>query len=203
MSSLEQKKQELQELIKKRDFIGNELSELQDVLKVAGVTMEESLTDKEGFPRSDIDIVSIRTTRRMIQRLRNDYKDLTNIIGTKLEELHALAKENPQPETHHTPTAAATITTDNDQPFAVVNAVAPGSPAESAGLRRNDQILKFGGVNIHNHRRLQGLNEVVSQNENRPVPVIVSRGNTVLTLTLTPTFGWGGRGTLGCHILPL
>lgn len=78
------------------------------------------------------------------------------------------------------------------QPFAIVNAVAPDSPAKEAvsyfesatqcfafriyplcgssrakqGLFKDDKFLRFGSVHAGNHQKLQALNEVVAQNEN-------------------------------------
>lgn len=38
------------------------------------------------------------------------------------------------------------------------------------------------------------------------LPILVERQNETgiqrISLTLTPRTGWGGRGSLGCHILP-
>lgn len=40
----------------------------------------------------------------------------------------------------------------------------PGSPADSAGLKTGDKILKFGDVNWMNHEKLSKLAETVAQN---------------------------------------
>lgn len=113
-----------------------------------------------------------------------------------------------------------------DEPFAKVNTVAAGSPAELAGLQAGDEIRNFGYVNRANHDGLKKVAECVQGNEGvRPVqPAIhlpdanrcrqrnifikVSRQDGVarrqeLRLTLIPRKDWGGRGMLGCHILPL
>lgn len=52
-----------------------------------------------------------------------------------------------------------------ETPFAKVNSVAPGSPAEQAGLKAGDTIRSFGAVNWVNHERLTKVGEVVQQNE--------------------------------------
>jgi 26S proteasome non-ATPase regulatory subunit 9 len=52
-----------------------------------------------------------------------------------------------------------------EAPFAKVNSVVAGSPAESAGLRVGDTITKFGWVDWTNHERLSRVAEAVSQNE--------------------------------------
>ncbi|KAM0242777.1 hypothetical protein ACHAPO_001200 [Fusarium lateritium] len=95
-----------------------------------------------------------------------------------------------------------------DPPFAKVNTVAAGSPAESAGLKAGDEIRNFGYVNRANHDNLSKVAECVQGNEGSNVFIKVSRVDGVaerqeLRLTLTPRKDWGGRGMLGCHVLPL
>jgi 26S proteasome non-ATPase regulatory subunit 9 len=109
--------------------------------------------------------------------------------------------------------------------FAKVNSVVAGSPAESAGLKAGDLIRNFGYVNIGNHENLRRVAECVQGNEGvgllavlvgqyadllqQNVLVKVSRSapggqsRQELQLTLIPRRDWGGRGLLGCHILPL
>lgn len=50
-------------------------------------------------------------------------------------------------------------------PFAKVNSVVPGSPADQAGLKAGDTIRSFGNVNWMNHERLSKVAEAVQQNE--------------------------------------
>jgi 26S proteasome non-ATPase regulatory subunit 9 len=50
-------------------------------------------------------------------------------------------------------------------PFAKVNSVVAGSPAESAGLKAGDLIRNFGYVNIGNHDNLRRVGECVQGNE--------------------------------------
>lgn len=100
-------------------------------------------------------------------------------------------------------------TTTSDHPFAKVNAVAPSSPAQEAGLQVGDKIRSFGPVHWRNHENLGKVADVVQRNEGRTVLVKIAREDAArqssqdLELYLTPRSGWGGRGTLGCHLLPL
>jgi len=91
--------------------------------------------------------------------------------------------------------------------FAIVNAVAPDSPAKKAGLLKGDKITRFGSIHAGNHQNLQSLNTLVADNEGKSIDVTIERGEVnseeILVLQLTPNRGWGGRGLLGCHILPL
>ena len=112
-------------------------------------------------------------------------------------------------------------------PFAKVNSVSAGGPADSAGVKAGDEIRNFGYVNISNHEGLRRVGECVQGNEGvrtslhygfevelfltslqREILVKISRPTTAvrrqeLQLMLTPRGDWGGRGLLGCHILPL
>ncbi|KAI8879204.1 hypothetical protein K501DRAFT_287483 [Backusella circina FSU 941] len=191
------------ELMARKDRIDEELRELDEQLKIAGIGMEDSLVDRSGFPRADIDVAAIRGSRVQILRLRNDHKDVMKEIENVLYEIHKAKRQ--QTENAEAQSVEETAPTVSILPvaFAIVNAVAPDSPADLSGLRRNDHILKFGNVHAENHNRLQALNVLISQSENQPVSILVSRNNEPVELTVTPRSGWGGRGTLGCHILPL
>lgn len=113
-----------------------------------------------------------------------------------------------------------------EEPFARVNSVATGGPAEIAGLQSGDEIRRFGYVNRANHDGLKRVAECVQGNEGvrnlrvrhdcgnfltckqANIHIRVSRLTGIavreeLRLTLTPRRDWGGRGMLGCHILPI
>ncbi|RAQ67638.1 hypothetical protein COH21_012876, partial [Aspergillus flavus] len=65
----------------------------------------------------------------------------------------------------------------------------------------------FGTINWINHERLSKVAESVQQNEGRTLIVKVLRQDngdvTELDLELVPRRDWGGRGLLGCHLVPL
>ncbi|KAK2010523.1 26S proteasome non-ATPase regulatory subunit 9 [Colletotrichum eremochloae] len=199
------------ELQKKKDGVEAELRALGAVLDSHGADMNTPLTTRDGFPRSDIDVAQVRTTRARIIHLRNDYKDLMTMIEKHLHEHFASLQEDDEPEVQ--PTGSAGLLTDHstphplEEPFAKVNSVVLGSPAEAAGLKPADEIRNFGYVNRSNHDNLKRVAECVQGNEDQPVSVRVSRPTSgarqELQLTLTPRRNWGGRGLLGCHILPL
>lgn len=98
------------------------------------------------------------------------------------------------------------------QAFAKVNAVADASPAQQANLLVEDELLSFAqldGTTAHRNsvtKDLANLPNVVE--EGKEVVLVVLRRDpdgrkTVKQLRLTPASGWGGRGLLGCHIVPL
>ena len=107
-------------------------------------------------------------------------------------------------------------------PFAVVNTVADGGPAAEAGLCAGDRVVAFGDVGLAQSEcalfQAPELSEVaaaVGANVGRALAVYVRRrvfavdaatqtGTTreeLVRLEVTP-HAWGGRGVLGCHLLP-
>ena len=154
------------------------------------MNMNTSLTTFDGYPRDDIDVAQselycphhpfmsltrslvVRTTRARIIRLKNDYKDLMRKIEAELHNHHAGLQAKAAEEASRPPTPAIPISqlpsTEAgivETPFAKVNTVAPGSPAESAGLKSGDGIRNFGGVNWMNHENLSKVSTVVRNNE--------------------------------------
>jgi len=114
------------------------------------------------------DSAIVRTTRARIIRLKNDYKDLMSRIEKGLHEHYARLAEQAQNNPDGANQAQAALNpapAPIEAPFARVNSVVAGSPADSAGLRMGDSITKFGWVDWTNHERLSRVAEAVSQNE--------------------------------------
>ncbi|KAL1611976.1 putative 26S proteasome regulatory subunit [Paraconiothyrium brasiliense] len=141
----------------------------------------------------------------------NDYKELMVRIEKGLHEHHARLQEQAQ---NNTATSNASLSLGNaapaalEAPFAKVNSVVAGSPAETAGLQVGDSITKFGWVDWTNHDKLARLPQVVSQNEGLPITIKALRPSGAgpaesIEMQLTPRRNWGGRGMLGCNLLPL
>ncbi|KAI8960910.1 hypothetical protein F5Y11DRAFT_328149 [Daldinia sp. FL1419] len=199
------------ELQAKKDDLEAELKALSGVLDSHGVNMETSLTTADGFPRADIDVAQIRTTRARIIHLKNDYKDLLNTIEKHLHEHFASIQDADDVAPASTNLAGMlgdSIPVTLDEPFAKVNSVVAGSPADSAGLKPGDEIRNFGYVNKGNHDGLKKVAECVQGNEGQRILVKITRRiesnrSQELQLNLVPRRNWGGRGLLGCHILPL
>ncbi|KAF7949782.1 uncharacterized protein EAE97_003291 [Botrytis byssoidea] len=202
----------LAQLQAKKDNIEAEIKALSGVLDSHGVDMNTRLLTPDGFPRADLDVAQIRTTRSRIIYLKNDHKALMSVIEKHIHEHFAKLAENPNTEEPVVDEVQASRIVPSfdepaplDVPFAKVNSVAAGSPADDAGLKAGDTIRNFGYVNHANHDGLKRVGECVQGNEGREVMVKVSRdlGRQELQLSLTPRRNWGGRGLLGCHILPL
>lgn len=112
---------------------------------------------------------SVRTTRARIIHLQNDLKGLYDKIERGLHSHHESLREAAEAASAAGAGSTSTGTSSTDDaalqaPFAKVNDVVPGSPAESAGLKTGDTILKFGDVNWMNHEKLSKLVETVAQN---------------------------------------
>ncbi|KAF2435529.1 26S proteasome non-ATPase regulatory subunit 9 [Tothia fuscella] len=202
-------KMTFKQLTDEKDRLEGELSALSAVLDSHGVNMNTGLTTFDGYPRADIDVAQIRTTRARIIHIRNDYKALMSRIELAVQAQFA---ENASRPSQSTTTMSQSTTSSTNippqqaapsTPFAKVNSVVDGSPAAEAGLRAQDLITRFGGATWLNHDKLSKVAEVVNQNEGRPIAISIKRGEETLSMALTPRRNWGGRGMLGCHLLPI
>ena len=217
----------MNELTKRKKEIEDEIALHLSTLETQGrVGMSEPLVDAEGFPRNDVDLVAIRHARQRVICLRNDHKALMKEIEAELVCIHQRARETGSlsPNGGASTTAVAgsksqqsmeiddattTTTTPPPRHFARIAQVAPGSPAEAAGLRPNDMLVRFGSITRDNFHKLQDVATVVSHSKDTALTLIVVRdanGNgsgtwRELELTLTPQT-WSGRGLLGCNIVP-
>jgi len=126
----------------------------------------------------------------------------------------------PPPTTASVPaTASAPLSPDVLVPFAVIDAVAPESPASEAGLCDGDLITRFGPINYTNHRNLSALMDLVPEAaaDQQPIEITflrrrrmseeqdmahsVEAGVRVTRKVEIVPRPWGGRGLLGCHIV--
>lgn len=80
------------------------------------------------------------------------------------------------PDFRSTPSSATSV----EGPFAKVNSVEPGSPAQAAGLRVGDRIQRFGDATWLNNEKLSKVAQTVSQNEG--VGLLVWMTKFLLTL---------------------
>ncbi|KAJ2991063.1 AP-1 complex subunit mu-1, partial [Globomyces sp. JEL0801] len=124
--------------------------------------------------------------------LYNDLETKMNEIQKSLIEVHALGKTE-----HMDPIEIAPLV-----PFAKVDGVAPTSPANQAGLLRNDLILKFGEVDKSTVEPILKIQQTVLSHEYKPIRIRVVRDGITKVLVVTPS-PWSGRGLLGCHIIPV
>ncbi|GAA5918721.1 hypothetical protein JCM1841_006260 [Sporobolomyces salmonicolor] len=194
---------ELKRLTDKRAAVQAQLDVYFDVLKANHCTMETPLVDPQGFPRSDIDVAGVRTARMWIHRLRNDLKA---VLGEMEQVVHRGLPSGEGEEVSAAMEVEEASSNEavggEDRPFAKVDAVAPGSPAAAAGLQRDDLLLHLSTINSSNRDNLRAVAALIGRSEGVELPLTVLRGGLNVTLKLTPRAGWGGRGLLGCHIVP-
>ena len=89
-------------------------------------------------------------------------------IETGLHEHHAEYQAANPPASSSTQAAGSSGNAAQgilDTPFAKVNSVVDGSPADQAGLKVGDRIRKFGNVNFMNHEKLSKVAETVQRNQ--------------------------------------
>ncbi|KAH8989606.1 hypothetical protein EDB86DRAFT_3065418 [Lactarius hatsudake] len=188
------------ELMARKDAVEAELETQGSILRANNTDMRQPLVDREGFPRSDLDVWAVRHARVRIIELRNDLTALMDEIAKTLETIYSRSLTPPMEGRGDGTTVMGTEAAPSEPlPFARVNGVAPGSPAADAGLQREDLIVKFGELR-HPQPNLQGLAAVVAGK--RELLVRRSAAEGLTALRLIPRQGWGGRGSLGCHLVP-
>ena len=116
---------------------------------------------------------------------------------TSIARAHTTATPQPQPQQLPVSMNSSTV------PFARINAVAPHSPAATAGLLEGDLVTRIGTVDHENHRQLAAIGELVPlvAEQEGSLSIVVLRDDIIQELTLKPQ-PWDGRGLLGCHIVP-
>jgi 26S proteasome non-ATPase regulatory subunit 9 len=137
-----------------------------------------------------------------------DFKNLSASVSTMTENSASTAS-NSRVNSLST-SLRETRVSENTIPFARVNAVADDSPAEEAGLKKEDLIFKFANLNYENHNNLKAIASLVPDVATRQDSIQISvkrRVNLqsqewdIFQLTLKPR-PWTGRGLIGCHIVP-
>lgn len=186
---------------------------------------------RQGYPRGDVDVAAARTHRNRVVGvlgstewfgtnqptavLSNDHKELSARIEKLLHELHVQRVQPPQRAA--TPPIAADIGAGL-RAFANIDEVTEGSPAAAAGVMVGDKLLALGRVTatsggmaalpgllqvrVHDDMMTVHAHSVHQSSEGTALRALVRRDGRSVTLQLTPQ-RWGGRGLLGCHLVPL
>ncbi|XP_042054650.1 26S proteasome non-ATPase regulatory subunit 9-like [Salvia splendens] len=208
-------KAETMKLMEKRSGIEEEMNVIIERLcQPGGPGLSGNLVDSEGFPRTDIDIPTVRADRHRLAELRSDHKDITEKMSQNIELLHSAKHTTATSSVKDSGPSAgmyaslgnsvaidASSAMDADfgigRAFAIVDEITELSPAAEDGLQLGDQILKFGNVG-GGESFLQQLAAEAQQKQGEAVPLVVSRQGSLINLTVTPRT-WPGRGLLGCH----
>ncbi|XP_055050517.2 26S proteasome non-ATPase regulatory subunit 9 [Misgurnus anguillicaudatus] len=189
-------------LMKRKDEIEEQIKAYYDMLHDAGVDMHTPLVDVEGFPRADVDLNVVLTSRHNISCLQNDHKAVMMEIEKALHALHAKVRVRPEKDNAKTQMESTEPVVSMPSPFALVDTVTRGSPAFQAGLQVGDEVLEFGSINTQNFRNLHDIASVVQHSEGKSLRVGVIRNGQEIHLDLTPQ-QWSGRGLLGCNLVPV
>ncbi|XP_015080328.1 26S proteasome non-ATPase regulatory subunit 9 [Solanum pennellii] len=193
---------------------------IQRLCQPGGPGLSGNLVDSEGFPRTDIDIPSVRADRRRLAELRNDHKIITEKIDQNIQVLHS-ARLASSPSSvkdsgvqgsavnigsssspgNYSVTAATSAAMDIDvvfsRPFAVIDEITEASPAAEDGLQLGDQVIRFGNVQS-GENLLQRLAAEAQSNQGCVVTMTVLRQGAMTNVQVTPRV-WQGRGLLGCN----
>ncbi|PHT75328.1 hypothetical protein T459_18850, partial [Capsicum annuum] len=170
----------------------------------------------QGFPRTDIDIPTVRADRRRLSELRNDHKIMTEKIDQNIQVLHSarLASTPSVKDSgvqgsavnigsssspgNYIATAATSAAMDVDvvfsRPFAVIDEITEASPAAEDGLQLGDQVVRFGNVES-GENLLQRLAAEVQSNQGCAVSMTVMRQGAMTNVLVTPRV-WQGRSLL-------
>eukprot|EP00429_Kryptoperidinium_foliaceum_P112146 CAMPEP_0176300530 /NCGR_PEP_ID=MMETSP0121_2-20121125/60368_1 /TAXON_ID=160619 /ORGANISM="Kryptoperidinium foliaceum, Strain CCMP 1326" /LENGTH=259 /DNA_ID=CAMNT_0017641919 /DNA_START=55 /DNA_END=829 /DNA_ORIENTATION=+ len=141
-----------------RDNLEVEISGLYEYLTQDGMPgVSGSLVDAEGFPRADLDLYAIRKARHRLACAQTDHKEVMKSIEAALVAIHAGSRVSvPRAQ----PAAPARAAVDEDGavaapvsmppvPWAVIDEIAEGSPAQEAGLELGDLLCRFGDIDRH------------------------------------------------------
>jgi len=215
---------EFREAIADKDRLESKIEALQDYLNQPGMPgVSESLIDSEGFPRADIDIYAVRKARNELACAQTDHKAAMKDIEQRLYALHAESRVDvprrppaapamdgveanrsalSEPAADSRPVASFEVKIP--QPFALIDDVAEGGPAQESGLRVGDYVCSFGGISRAESDLaacFAQVQQLVPQSAGTSIELVVLRGAEHVTLSLVPKT-WSGRGLLGCHLKP-
>ncbi|CAO3589318.1 unnamed protein product [Absidia cylindrospora] len=204
-------KEEAKQLINLSDRIFTQIRELEDELRSRGIGVTEYLEDSNDYPRSTVDRTTARHIQHQVYRLRNDHKRVMEQVEAMLDQFHQSSSRTTrrwrrlaESSDGNSEDSMELSTSDTQlQPFAIVSAVLPGSPASESGLRRHDLVLQFGTITKDNYHQRIILAAIAQAHLNQPLGIRILRNHERKFLYSTPRNGWGGLGALGCHILPL
>lgn len=203
-------------LVQKKADIEDQLNEYNEILtRENNIGMTGELIDKEGYPRSDIDIYKVRLARQQINRLKNDYGALLVEIEKELVNIHSKFKEEDKPGEF----VQKTIPVSNEQiiehkPFAKITQVDSDSPSAEAGLKPDDEIIQFGPfLHSNTQKSLIEIGAHVRNSEDKVILVKIQRndsndasmqinGKKKVIVKLVPK-KWSGHGLIGCKIIPI
>lgn len=104
-------------------------------------------------------------------------------LGVSLREAFDDQEEASKDVTNRSPTGDVPPVANDEPAGAIVTAISPGSPAEAAGLRTGDRLLKLNKIAI---RSLSDVIDIVSEQEiDAKLEIHLQRGDQTITTTAT------------------
>ncbi len=208
-----------------REAMETEMASIAGRLSQPGAPgLKGSLVDEEGFPIPGVDLYAVRADRGRYAVLRNDHEAITAELALALACVtkqagagHAVTRlpdgrrEDARPRASAPPSHALSPEGEKNSPlpFAVVDDVAAGSPAHTAGFAVGDQVLQFGDVARRGDEGggAETLARVAAAAASAAAAgaaaaVSVRRRGALAQLECFPR-AWEGRGLLGCHMRPV
>jgi 26S proteasome non-ATPase regulatory subunit 9 len=200
----------LKMLMAQREMLEIEADAIHSELTSPGINGEppagikDSLIDKEGYPRGDIDILNVKMKRKRLAEINTDYKAIMKKIEEAMHETFLKEKD----KIHEKVTTKSPENSNNSaislSPMAKLDEVLEGSPASMAGIMNGDLLIQFGAINKSNSSDnfFSAITKLVGESNGKIITVVIQRSNKQITLSLIPKT-WSGRGLLGCHLTPL
>ncbi|KAK4471705.1 hypothetical protein MN116_005107 [Schistosoma mekongi] len=203
---LDEIKSKYNALLNEKNRIEQRLSELSQVLNQNGsIGLDTPLIDDQGYPRSDIDVGLIRTTRNSIRCLNTDHKQIMLELETILHVIHEYARQNPSKNILINREICSSEYKEIDNkppqivknPFLKIDQIAPNSIAEQADLKVGDRVIQFGSVSADNFVSLQDISTVFRNTAPGSfIHISIIRGdssNNVLSISLLKPAGNDAR----------
>lgn len=182
-----------------KDKIESQLTVLSGMLSSLNADMRTPLV-RDGFPRSDIDVVGIRLVRVRIIRLQNDLKNVCARLATAMEAVFA-SGASPTLNGHVNESGALEVIADKETPFAIVTEVDARGPAYAGGLRDQDLVVSVDGdITANNHNQLSAVATRVRSSQGTPIRLTILRNGNSMNVSVLPS-PWVGQGLLGCRLV--
>eukprot|EP00397_Hematodinium_sp_SG-2012_P052305 GEMP01061772.1.p1 GENE.GEMP01061772.1~~GEMP01061772.1.p1 ORF type:complete len:217 (+),score=40.91 GEMP01061772.1:43-693(+) len=208
--------EEMKGLMEQKEALEKKIEDLTAFLTGPGMPgVRGGLLDEEGFPRADLDLYSIRSSRQSLAIAQTDHTELMKIIEKNLWSIHEKSRIavpralkdpiSPVPERRESVGQVQQPMVETTNAFALIDEVNSDSPAIAAGFAVGDTVVSFGGICREGRTTqecFQEIQQLVPRSVDTPVPVIIRRGLLEMTISVTPK-PWAGRGLLGCHLAPL
>eukprot|EP00920_Eleutheroschizon_duboscqi_P026131 GHVT01064632.1.p1 GENE.GHVT01064632.1~~GHVT01064632.1.p1 ORF type:complete len:347 (+),score=86.85 GHVT01064632.1:738-1778(+) len=158
----------MKKLMKTQEDVESEMEGLANYLTAPGMPgLAGNLVDAEGFPRADLDLYAVRGARHRLAQLRTQHKEVMGMLQRALEEIHSNAPATPD-DKQQTPPPMHPLTQSKNYRkaavlhsqfaplvFATVGDLAVDSPAQRAGLRIGDHILRMGSIFLRGYEPLE------------------------------------------------